>query len=354
MRFCLLLLLTCCALLSPAPVAGQGGAPRARAATRARAVARGLSWLRRRQQERGAWSARRRDEDVAVSALAGLALLASGQPGSSPQERAGPRERLASYLLANQRRAEPDRGLLVDAGAPLAEPRGLMHGHGFALLYLSLLTGELREPSLARAVDGAVRAAVARSVAAQMDSGSWAYGSAGGRDECSVTAAQLQALWVAREAGYAVPEGALRRGAAYLASLQDQRGVLVYGRGRRLGSAGLTAAGLAALRAAPAALGPRGRDRALKALRLGLAGERALGDPARPYFYYAHFYACQVLVRQGEERFEAYFKAVEGRLIRVQGGDGAWSCESFGSVYATAMALIVLQAPRAYLPIFQP
>ena len=39
--------------------------------------------------------------------------------------------------------------------------------------------------------------------------------------------------------------------------------------------------------------------------------------------------------------------------MRRQASSGAWIDHQIGSSYATAMALIVLQMPKRYLPIFQ-
>ena len=44
--------------------------------------------------------------------------------------------------------------------------------------------------------------------------------------------------------------------------------------------------------------------------------------------------------------------AIRDALLKRQNDDGSWS-DSIGSEYGTSMALIILQMPNNYLPIFQ-
>jgi hypothetical protein len=40
-------------------------------------------------------------------------------------------------------------------------------------------------------------------------------------------------------------------------------------------------------------------------------------------------------------------------LIQHQNGDGSWSDPQWGQPLGTSMALIIMQMPKRYLPIFQ-
>jgi hypothetical protein len=55
----------------------------------------------------------------------------------------------------------------------------------------------------------------------------------------------------------------------------------------------------------------------------------------------------------GGERWKAWWPAIREELLSRQNADGSWSDQQFGDAYGTAMALIVLQMPKRYLPIFQ-
>src|SRR5262245_7291350 len=94
------------------------------------AIDRGLQFLRRNQQQSGAIGD---SYEVAVTSLAGLAILGAGYP-----YRQGPphaREALEGALafLANSARSD---GYLSDA-------KSRMHGHCYAMLFLTQLYGEL-------------------------------------------------------------------------------------------------------------------------------------------------------------------------------------------------------------------
>jgi hypothetical protein len=55
----------------------------------------------------------------------------------------------------------------------------------------------------------------------------------------------------------------------------------------------------------------------------------------------------------GGEHWRAWWPAIREELLARQGADGSWSDGQNGNAYGTAMALIVLQMPKRYLPIFQ-
>ena len=51
--------------------------------------------------------------------------------------------------------------------------------------------------------------------------------------------------------------------------------------------------------------------------------------------------------------WSAWWPAIREELIATQQAEGNWQDPAVGDVYGTAMALIVLQMPKRYLPIFQ-
>ena len=70
--------------------------------------------------------------------------------------------------------------------------------------------------------------------------------------------------------------------------------------------------------------------------------------------FYTHLYAAAGLLH-GRRR-------VLGRLlprrpatscIAMQGADGSWNGDGIGQVYGTSIAVIILQLPYKYLPVFQ-
>jgi hypothetical protein len=55
----------------------------------------------------------------------------------------------------------------------------------------------------------------------------------------------------------------------------------------------------------------------------------------------------------GDAHWAQWWPAIRAELIGAQNDDGSWDDRSVGPPYGTAMALIVLQMPKRYLPIFQ-
>jgi hypothetical protein len=70
------------------------------------------------------------------------------------------------------------------------------------------------------------------------------------------------------------------------------------------------------------------------------------------HFYYGHYYASQATFLAGGEYWARYYPAIRDVLIaRQDKNTGRWTGEQ-GDDYASAMALIVLQMPNRYLPVF--
>ena len=70
------------------------------------------------------------------------------------------------------------------------------------------------------------------------------------------------------------------------------------------------------------------------------------------HYFYGHYYACQAMFLAGGEYWATYYPAIRELLIARQNRTtGGWTGEA-GEDYATAMALIILQMPNRYLPVF--
>jgi hypothetical protein len=55
----------------------------------------------------------------------------------------------------------------------------------------------------------------------------------------------------------------------------------------------------------------------------------------------------------GGEWWAQWWPGIRDELVRIQSEDGSWVDHQSGNAYATAMALVVAQMPKRYLPIFQ-
>jgi hypothetical protein len=70
------------------------------------------------------------------------------------------------------------------------------------------------------------------------------------------------------------------------------------------------------------------------------------------HYYYGHYYAAQAMWIRGGEEWNLWYPAIRDELVRRQSPQGFW-LDSICNEYGTAMALIILQMPNNYLPIFQ-
>jgi hypothetical protein len=73
------------------------------------------------------------------------------------------------------------------------------------------------------------------------------------------------------------------------------------------------------------------------------------------YFWYGHYYGVQAMYTAGSPYWEPYFDKLRETLLRTQDRqDGSWPNEvGPGPVFGTAMAVLILEIPYRFLPIFQ-
>ena len=201
-----------------------------------RAVDRGLEFLLDRQFPDGSLSRDSRDGNAhpGISALAGMALLASGStPVRGPYR--GAVNRITGYLL---KVCDRRTGIIADT-LTQGEP---MYAHTFATLYLAEVCGEDPRPE----VRAAVKRAVDLILRAQRPGGGWRYRVQGRDADVSVTACALMALRGARAAGIRVPPRAVRRALQYVLSCAKPDGSFQYQAEGGHASFQLTAAALTA------------------------------------------------------------------------------------------------------------
>jgi hypothetical protein len=64
-------------------------------------------------------------------------------------------------------------------------------------------------------------------------------------------------------------------------------------------------------------------------------------------------YAAQAFYQAGDKYWSNYFPTARDQLLRQQAHDGSWPGDGIGQVYGTSIALIILQLPYKFLPIYQ-
>lgn len=317
------------------------------------AIERGLEFLARRSVSSGAVDCK---YPVAVTGLAGLAFLGGGNRHCPSQRYFEVLDGHRRYLLGRQ----SARNGYIREGESDDKGDSRMHGHCFAVLFLTQLYGEL-SASLPeqKKVALAIRRGVDCILKAQSNRGGWTYYPRNPQndDEASVTITALQALRAADDSGFRVPKIYIDAAIDYVKKCQNQQGAFRYSieRNDPRSSFALTAAAVATLNAAGVYRDSPELDQGFKHLKdrfaaSGWRPERAVEDPQ--FFSYAAFYASQAFYQRGGEDWMKWYRAIRQRLLDKQAADGSWD-DDYGPELGTAMAVLVLEIPIQYLPIFE-
>lgn len=310
-----------------------------------RSVSKGLAWLAASQGEDGSFTGGQRyGRHVGITALACLAFMADGHiPG-----RGGYGDNVVrglDFILANR----TETGLLSADTS-----HGPMYGHGFATLFLGevygMTAGGPDTAQSARLHEALVKA-VRLIIQSQNSEGGWRYNPVPYDADISVTICQIMALRSARNAGIEVPKATIDRAVEYVRRCQNPDGGFKY----QLSSGGSawprSAAGVASLYYAGIY-----QDEAINHGLDYLMANAFPGDinvRQGAHYFYGQYYSAQAMYLAGGERWAKWWPAVRKEIIEQQSDEGYWDDPHAGQQYGTAMALIVLQMPKRYLPIFQ-
>jgi len=340
-------------------------------AAHAEAVQRGLDWLAAHQNPDGSWTAKigyklnsdYRDTGeaghVGVTALAGTAFLAGGHiPGR------GKYSEVVSKALDFVLGAVQEDGYVTQDGTR-------MYSHAFATLFLAEVCGMTHRSD----VRLKLQKAVDFIVDTQNEEGGWRYVPFSPESDMSIVVCQAIALRSARNIGIRVPKSTIDRAARYVVDsaiteesqrafhnvYADEIGAFHYQKGKGSRSSfPLTAAGVTALHG----LGIYSDEsirRGLDYLRRNLADfnqQYGRHGGGHYFFWYGHYYGVQAMYTAGTayqvNYWEPYFEEVRGELLSMQNDDGSWpNATGPGPAFGTAMAVLILEIPYRYLPIFQ-
>jgi Prenyltransferase and squalene oxidase repeat len=314
-------------------------------------VKRGLDWLVKDQSALGHWVADSGNlagaYPVAMTALAGTALLASGSTATQGPYAKAIRKAVDYLLLKVQ-----TSGLIGD---PETDNR-YTYGHGFAMLFLSQLLGEEEDKERRNELVEVLTKAVEFSGRAQTSAGGWGYVSAKALndfDEGSTTITQVQGLRGCRNAGIVVPGEIIEKAKKYIYSCKNDDGGISYS-SRNMGESrpAITAAALATLYNA----GDYDSQHVPKMLEYAKQQLHTLEPRGATFghWQYTYLYYSQVVYRQGEAEWGPYRDRLYERLEKTQAEDGSWKGgSSMNPVYPTACNLIMFQLDLGYLPIYQ-
>ncbi|MBX3409213.1 MAG: terpene cyclase/mutase family protein [Phycisphaeraceae bacterium] len=307
------------------------------------AVARGLAALARSQNADGSFGETQFGRNVAVTSLACIAFMADGNlPGRGVYGENV--QRGLNYVLQHC----TESGLIATPNA--SSP---MYGHGFAALFLGEVYGMTRgggDTDQADRLHRALLRAVQLIEKSQNDEGGWRYNPIPADADVSVTICQIMALRSARNAGLDVSKTVIDRAVEYVRATQNADGGFRYQMVGGPSAWPRSAAGVSSLYYA-GIYEDRAIDGGLRYLfNTALPGR---GESQAIHFYYGHYYAVQAMFLAGGDHWARWWPAIRDLILRLQQPDGRWEDASAGPDYGTSMALIILQMPKRYLPIFQ-
>jgi hypothetical protein len=333
------------------------------------AIDRALGWLVRNQRRDGSWRkldhevvTRNEDGkiltrsidhiDVALTSLAGLALLAEG---STPNDGA---------RAANLARAVAFVKSAVRADGVVSNKTGndflyLVHSTfetSLAAVFLAEVHKATPDRSLAQALaeirDGLVRVQDIRS-------GGWGYGHDAidhqpslkrGWRLLATTHVAMTALNAIRDAGVEVGKEPLELGAKYVGTCLGRDGTFQYRTELRWseGYPGATAGALFAL--SRSGVGARAASDPVRALhRRHFRDIAGFGE----HWWFFLLFSALAMNDEGEGSWDAFHHAFRDQVLARQKENGSWDDpdQKAGAVFATAIAATVLQLGRGHLAI---
>jgi len=337
------------------------------------AVDAGLAWLAAQQNQNGSWTAKigyKLMDDyrytaerghVGVTTLAGMAFLAGGHlPGRGKYGRNV--ERCLDFVLG----CVQEDGYITQGGTR-------MYSHAFATLFLAEIYGMTHREGVSRKLQKAVDFVVK----SQNAEGGWRYEPYAVESDMSIVVCQVLALRAARNIGIRVPRSTIERAARYVldsavteASFAGYRhpsyrgssevGSFYYQKDvHSRSSFPLTAAGVTALHGL-GIYSDEAIQRGVQYLTRELPDFNRYNGLGRGssrghyFFWYGHYYGVQAMYTVGSPYWEPYFEEVRDVLLRMQETDGSWPNRTGpGDAFGTAMAVLILQIPYRFLPIFQ-
>jgi hypothetical protein len=308
------------------------------------AAQRGLEWLSRNQANDGSWrnSGGYGSYPAAMTGLAGMAFIASGSIPTRGKYY-GEVRRAVDFLMKH---ADGSTGVI---SVPQEEGRS-MYGHGFATLFLASVFGMEEDVTKQERLKRVLDKAVGLITAAQSSAGGWIYTPDSNSDEGSVTVTQIQALRACRMAGIVVDKKTIDRAVEYIRKCQNADGSIRYS----LNSGGdgrpaITAAGVAVLYNAGIYDDQPFVEKAVQYCKKQIQ----ISVDNTGHHFYTHLYWSQALFQRGGDDWTDYYTKKANWLLKQQKKDGSWDGDGVGTVYGTAIALIVLQLPYAFAPIYQ-
>jgi Prenyltransferase and squalene oxidase repeat len=288
---------------------------------------RGLQYLAKTQSDKGTWNDSVGSEPGVVG-LCVASFLAHGEdPNNGPYAK---NIRLGiDYILSQQ---NEKNGYIGSS----------MYNHGFATKALAESYGVLDNPKIAPALKKATDLIL--SAQKRNRFGAWRYTPESRDADTTVTGCQIVTLFAVRNAGIGVPDDAIKKGLAYLASCRGRDGDYGYTSASG-GKPTLTAIGSLCLSLA--------KERDSKGYQASLAYlKKNIDFRDRYYPFYFEYYMSQALFHGDEPTWKEWNARNIRYLSTIQAPDGSFPGNQGGS-FNTAGALLSLALNYRFLPIYE-
>lgn len=305
-----------------------------------KAIDASLKYLANEQAADGLWGTGRLKGNVAITSLAGLALLSGGaRPNEGDDGKAV--TKAVNFVLNREDQGTPGFFCQKDGS------QGPMYNHGFAVLFLADVHETTKDKEQKAKLKMALERAVKLLVDCQNNEGGWRYQPRRYDADLSVTACQIVALRAARGAGIDVPKATLDKALVYVQRCQDQASGGFRYQHFEVGQPGFarSGAGMTSLYL----LGVQDGKMFEKGLEyLHKIDLDNLDAADKGHYSYGHYYAAKAMWYAGDKEWQKWYPRAREDLLKTRKGN-AWT--SIGCPhYGTAMTLIVLQMPHGHLP----
>lgn len=314
-----------------------------------KAIEKGLAWMVQIQNRDGLWGCEKSGApSTAITGLAVLAMLASGStPSAGPY--AETIRRAVDRLIAIQTRA----GVITRFDST---GMGIFYDHSCATLALAEVYGMRREGEDVEPVRQSIESALRYMYDVQNGDGGWGPEGKGSRSDLAVTCSVWMALRAAHNAGMSIRNASIEKLMSFVRRCSLPSGTFAQTPEVR-GGGGLmfypTSAGLRILWGMGRGRLPEVEKGMESLLTMRLGQEH--GGQVSEWDYCGAFYAVQAMMHEGEKYWRKWWPGFRDHLVKIQNPDGSWTIEYClcCRAYATALSLLVLQAPKRLLPLFQ-
>ena len=288
---------------------------------------RGLKYLEKSQSVKGSWN----DSVGAEPGVVGLCVAAFLAHGEDPNH--GPYSKTISqgidFILSQQ---NEKNGYIGSS----------MYNHAFATKALAESYGALEDTRIAPALKKAVELILSSQKKNRF--GAWRYTPDSRDADTTVTGCQMVTLFAAKNAGIAVPDEAIKKGLAFLATCRGRDGEYGYTSATG-GKPTLTAIGSLCLSLA--------KEKDSKNFQASLAYlKKNIDYRDRYYPFYYEYYMSQALFHADESTWKEWNARNIRYLSTIQSADGSFPGNQ-GTSFNTAAALLSIAINYRFLPIYE-